>query len=164
MPGISTYTFITHSSCHKTQPVRAIGEGVRTGTNMFVPVDDGAGVAKMWRRWLGCGRIALCFDRMPRHQQPRHQHMIKRGYGVMTEMRSIVARYPERELDIRRLCARESGFRAVCRDYEEAVSALRHWQNVAVAGKVQDYANFLEELEAEILGRLNRSTSRTEQS
>ena len=92
--------------------------------------------------------------------------MIRRGYGVMAEMRSIVARYPERELDIRRLCARESGFRAVCRDYEEAVSALRHWQNVAgdVDGKVLDYANFLAELEAEILGRLNRSTSRTEQS
>ena len=77
----------------------------------------------------------------------------------MKNIRSIVARFPECELDIRRRCARDARFRAICADYEEAATALRYWQKVAKEGdqKVVDYANFLSELEVEILTQLDRS-------
>lgn len=79
----------------------------------------------------------------------------------MEEIRSIVARFPQRELDIRRRCARDPHFRAICADYEEATAALHYWQRVAKDGdrRVAEYAAFLGELEAEILDRLDRSRS-----
>lgn len=79
----------------------------------------------------------------------------------MEEIRSLVARFPQRELDIRRCCARDSHFKAICADYEEAAAALRYWQKAADDGgrKVGDYAAFLGELEAEILDQLDRSRS-----
>jgi len=79
----------------------------------------------------------------------------------MEEIRSIVARFPQRALDIRRRCSRDARFRSVCVDYEEAAAALRHWRQVAKEGdrKVEEYAQFLGELEAEILGQLDRPPS-----
>ena len=81
----------------------------------------------------------------------------------MDRVRTIVARLPQRELEIRRRCQRDPNFRSACEDYEEAASALRHWQKVAqtegttheAGGKAVEYAKFLDELEAEILGWLN---------
>ncbi|MCB1500072.1 MAG: hypothetical protein KDK07_09850 [Bauldia sp.] len=96
------------------------------------------------------------------------------GYGlcaqaqveVMEDFRSILERHPRLELDIRRLRARDASFTAVCRDYEEAMSALRHWRDVAreVDTKIQDYVSFLAELEDEILAQLNRSLPATQRS
>lgn len=79
----------------------------------------------------------------------------------MEEIRSIVARFPQRELEIRRRCARDTRFRSVCVDYEEAAAALRHWQQVSGAEeeKVEEYRSFLGELEAEILAHLERAAS-----
>jgi hypothetical protein len=83
----------------------------------------------------------------------------------MEDIRSIVARFPRRELDIRRRCARDANFRSICSDYEEAATALRHWQKRAKEGakegeqRVEEYTSFLSELEAEILAHLNRSIS-----
>ena len=79
----------------------------------------------------------------------------------MEKIRSIVARFPQRELDIRRRCARDARFRAICADYEEAAAALRYWQRVGKEGdrRVAEYANFLGELEAEILAQLDRPLS-----
>ena len=76
----------------------------------------------------------------------------------MENIRSIVTRFPERELDIRRRCARDAHFRFICTDYEEAATALRYWESVAKEGdrKVEEYANLLSELEVEILGQLDR--------
>lgn len=84
----------------------------------------------------------------------------------MEDVRSIVARFPQRELDIRRCWARDAWFRSVCADYEEAAVALRHWQKVAGEGnrKAEEYANFLGELEAEILAQLDRSASSNRRS
>jgi len=81
---------------------------------------------------------------------------------AMEEIRSIVARFPQRELDIRRRCARDPRFRSICADYEEATTAYRYWQRVAEDGdrRAADYATFLGELEAEILAQLDRSKSR----
>jgi hypothetical protein len=72
--------------------------------------------------------------------------------------RSILARLPQRELEIRRCYARDEHFRSVCGDYEEAMAALRCWERAAEEGhqRIQEYTNFLRELEAEILAYLER--------
>ncbi|MCB1495246.1 MAG: hypothetical protein KDJ86_05640 [Bauldia sp.] len=76
----------------------------------------------------------------------------------MGVVHTIVARYPRRELEIRRLYSRDAPFRSVCEDYDQATSALRYWQSRpdADAAKIEDYRNFLGELETEILTRLDR--------
>jgi hypothetical protein len=85
----------------------------------------------------------------------------------MEDIRSIVTRFPRREFDICRRCTRDPHFRSICADYEETARALSYWEKVAQEGdrkkeayrNVEEYANFLGELEAEILAYLNRSTS-----
>lgn len=79
----------------------------------------------------------------------------------MEMIRSIVARFPQHEFKIRRRCVRDARFRSICADYEEATAALRFWQKAAGDGnrKVTEYANFVGELEAEILEKLNGSKS-----
>jgi hypothetical protein len=79
----------------------------------------------------------------------------------MEELRHIVGRLPQRELDIRRRFARDASFRAICSDYEEAAKARDHWQQAAKRGdltgerKVEDYTDLLVELEQEILSHLS---------
>lgn len=79
----------------------------------------------------------------------------------MEEIRSIVSRYPQRELEIRRLCSRDAGFQSVCRDYDQATSALHFWQQAEPASgpKTEHYRDFLEELETEILAKLDQAIS-----
>jgi hypothetical protein len=80
----------------------------------------------------------------------------------MEEIRSIVARFPRCELEIRRRCARDPHFRSICADHQEAASALRYWQKAAKEEarkkegdrKVDEYTQFLGELESEILAQL----------
>jgi hypothetical protein len=85
----------------------------------------------------------------------------------MEEIRSIVARFPQRELEIRRRCSHDAHFRSVCADYEEAAMALRYWQERAREGaresdqRVSEYASLLGELEAEILSQLDHPPSKT---
>lgn len=83
-----------------------------------------------------------------------------------TEISSIVARFPQRELDIRRRCSRDAHFKSICMDYEEAAAALRHWLKAAGEGdrKVDDYRQFLGELEAEIVAQLDRPTQNARRS
>ncbi|MDE5460347.1 hypothetical protein [Bradyrhizobium sp. CSS354] len=79
----------------------------------------------------------------------------------MEEVRSIVARFPQRELEIRRRFMRDAQFRAVCADHEEAMRALRHWQHAARVGdpdgnrKAAEYEQIVAELEQEALAYLN---------
>ena len=75
----------------------------------------------------------------------------------MDNIWSLVARFPERELDIRRRYARDVHFRAVCADYEEASTALAYWKKIAKEGdrKLAEYSNLLDELEVEILAQLD---------
>jgi hypothetical protein len=83
-------------------------------------------------------------------------HLLQCG-SAMVVIRSIVARFPQRELEIRRRCIRDAHFKSVCEDYEEAAAALQHWQNVVREGgqKVEEYTNFVGELETEILTKLD---------
>lgn len=86
--------------------------------------------------------------------------------GAVEEIRSIIARFPQRELEIRRRCTRDACFRSVCKDYEEAAKALRYWQQAGRDGErmVEEYMNFLGELEEEILDRLDRQVSNVRRS
>jgi hypothetical protein len=69
---------------------------------------------------------------------------------------SFIARWTEREFEIRLLCARDPTFRAILEDYEEAVDAHAHW--AAVAGpsdqRTADFHQIVQELERELLARL----------
>ncbi|WP_436636864.1 hypothetical protein [Microbaculum sp. FT89] len=80
----------------------------------------------------------------------------------MEAIRAIVDRFPRRELDIRRRCASDSRFRAICRDYEEAAAALSNWLYVSSdnSTRIEEYRNFLVELEAEILTQLENCQAR----
>jgi hypothetical protein len=84
----------------------------------------------------------------------------------MEDIRAIISRLPASELQIRRRCARDAIFRAICADYEEASKALRYWEQQAVGGgtgergRVEEYGMLLAELEAEILTHLNPPVSR----
>jgi hypothetical protein len=80
---------------------------------------------------------------------------------AMEEILSIVARFPQREFEIRRRCMDDADFRSICANYEEAAAALRHWQKVAKDGdrRVKDYTDIVGELETEILAQLDRPSS-----
>ncbi len=70
---------------------------------------------------------------------------------------AVVTRFPLRELEIRRQCARDPKFVESCEDYDEALQAVRRWEAAGPAGatQVKDYRRILEELEAEILAILD---------
>jgi len=75
---------------------------------------------------------------------------------MASNIAAVVARFPLRELEIRRRCARDPRFREICEDYGEAVAALRHWEGAGSAGatRAEDYRRILNELEAQILAIL----------
>lgn len=76
---------------------------------------------------------------------------------MASNIAAVVTRFPLRELEIRRRCARDQKFREICEDYGEALQALRQWEGAGPAGitRANDYRQMLEELEAEILGILD---------
>ena len=52
----------------------------------------------------------------------------------MAGVSALVSRFPQHELVIHRLWAREGEFRAVCGEYEAALAALRHWESLVAVG------------------------------
>ena len=84
------------------------------------------------------------------------------GVGDSEESRAKTSRghragFPQRELEIRRLCARDSTFSAICEDYQDAMSALRYWQSPGHTDltKSEDYRQLAADLEAEIRATLD---------
>ena len=71
----------------------------------------------------------------------------------------VVNRFPERELEIHRLSARDPAFKTACEDYSDALAAFRHWQAKGPAGseRAKEYREIVGELEAEILDLLDKS-------
>lgn len=69
------------------------------------------------------------------------------------------------ELEIRRLCIRNPGFRSACEDYDVAAMALRHWQGAgdAFVARTTEYRQMLGNLEHEILRELDGHRSRVAQ-
>ncbi len=67
---------------------------------------------------------------------------------------SIIARFPQRELEIWQRYIRDEQFRNICSDFEEMTAALH--QFFEGDPRIEEYKNFLGELEAEVLTHLDR--------
>jgi hypothetical protein len=69
--------------------------------------------------------------------------------------------FPARELEVRRLYARDENFRGACDDYELAMKALRHWEcgknNTA---RALEYRQLAGEIASEIMARLDAASVR----
>lgn len=79
----------------------------------------------------------------------------------MERLSALLDRFPARELEVRRLCARDEDFRGACEDYELAVKALRHWEcgenNMA---RAFEYRQLAGEIASEIMARLDAASVR----
>ena len=76
---------------------------------------------------------------------------------MASNIAAVVARFPLRELEIRRRCAGDPKFGEICEDYGLALAALRHWEGAGPAGatRAEEYRRIVGELEAEILATLD---------
>lgn len=75
---------------------------------------------------------------------------------VMKSLPFLLVRFPTRELEIRRLFARDEEFRCACDDYETAVKALQHWQHDEEnAVRAAEYCQLADEIADEIVARLD---------
>ena len=73
------------------------------------------------------------------------------------EIEALARRFPQHASKIRRLHARDPDFRSICDDYGLAQRALKHWEAVGQAappGRVEEYREIVQELEAEVLAIL----------
>ena len=77
----------------------------------------------------------------------------------MSKLAAAAGRFPERELEIRRLCARDPEFLSVCEDFAEARAALEHWRGMGAtaAQRAEEYRALVEELAAAVLAALDRA-------
>ena len=76
----------------------------------------------------------------------------------MSKIAAIVHRFPERELEIHRLCIRDEEFLGACEDFADASAALHHWQSkegAIAAGRAGEYRALVEELAAVVLAALD---------
>lgn len=127
----------------------ALPQAWRTGANLFVPSTNMFVPSVKAAPTQPCGQLSA--------KQARAAQL---PTCAVEDIRSIVARLPQRELDIRRRWSRDAQFRCACSDYQEAVRALRYWQHKEAEGggrMVKEYSELLDELEAEILTLLDRS-------
>ena len=67
---------------------------------------------------------------------------------------TLARRFPQYASKIRRLRARDPDFRAICDDYNDARSALKHWEAAGQAERAAEYREILKELEEEVLAIL----------
>lgn len=70
---------------------------------------------------------------------------------------SVVALWPDREFEIRRRCAKDGEFLTIVADHGEAVAAFARWRQAAGPDdpRTREYAGIVDELEREILARLD---------
>jgi hypothetical protein len=74
----------------------------------------------------------------------------------MSRLTASLERFPVREFEIRRICARDAEFRSICEDHEAAVAALRHWARVGGHEvREAEYSRLADEIADEILARLD---------
>ena len=78
----------------------------------------------------------------------------------MARLSVLRERFPARELEVRRLYARDQEFRCACEDYEDAAKALRHWECVEMNPvRAIEYRQIAGEIAAEIAARLDAATA-----
>ena len=80
---------------------------------------------------------------------------LESGAGPVPKLAAAVHRFPERELEIHRLCQKDPDFAAVCEDLTDALAALEHWRVVGAASRVEEYRDLVDELAAEVLAALD---------
>jgi hypothetical protein len=76
----------------------------------------------------------------------------------MTDLDQVLARFPERANEIRRMCLRDSLFRSICEDLVLAYSSLgsaRLKGDSGLSVAARDLRLICEELEAELLAYLD---------
>lgn len=80
----------------------------------------------------------------------------------MANLSDLLEQFPQRELEIQRLFARNPEFRGVCEDYEMAVKALRHWERVERnAVRAAEYRQLMGEIADEITKLLDAASAST---
>jgi hypothetical protein len=112
-------------------------------------------------RW---NRVHLFKSRGRRADKCVATHLSVTARGAVREVDrapSFIARWADREIEIRLLCARDPTFLSILEDYDEAVGALAHWEQAAGPGdqRTTDYREIAEELERELLARLGPQRS-----
>ncbi len=78
--------------------------------------------------------------------------------------RTVVERFPSRELAIRRLVLRNTEFSAVCDDHKACSEALWHWGYQGDKDRADEYRALLKEIEDEISAFLELGPSSTPQT
>ena len=76
---------------------------------------------------------------------------------VQTNLNSIFKRFPGQRETIERLSRGSANFRAICEDYLRCAAARRYWEqsnSEDAAGRGEEYASLLRELEEEIIENL----------
>lgn len=83
----------------------------------------------------------------------------------MIKIEAIVSRLPDHELAIRRLCALDAAFLALCVDFEDGAVALRRWSEAGAtySARAEEYRELLDDLVAEILKDLDTHLMRVSQ-
>ena len=141
------YVTVATLTDKKARPF-ALLQAWRTGANLFVPSINMFVPSVKAAPTQPCGQLGAKQARAAQLQT-----------CAVEDIRSIVARLPQRELDIRRRWSRDAQFRSACKDYAEAARALRYWQHKEAEGggrMVEEYNELVDELEAEILMLLDR--------
>lgn len=108
------------------------------------------------RQVATCSHLTRAGER--RDPRPaREDRAARRGPGPVLKVAAAVGRFPDRELEIHRLCARQLEFRAACEDFADAVAAQERWRNADgdAASRADEYRALVEELETEILAALD---------
>jgi hypothetical protein len=74
----------------------------------------------------------------------------------VSKLAAAASRFPGRELEIYRLCARDPEFLSVCEDLADASAALEHWQALGAraARRADEYRALVGELAAVVLAGL----------
>lgn len=73
---------------------------------------------------------------------------------------ALLTRFPAREFEISRLCARDEDFRSACEDYEDAAQALRLWEvEKHNAVRANEYRQLLREIGDEIVACLDAAST-----
>jgi len=81
--------------------------------------------------------------------------------NVQTNLRIILKRFPGQRETIERLSRESDSFRSICEDYLRCADARQYWEQSSsedAAGRREEYALLLRELEEEILENLEAIT------
>jgi hypothetical protein len=85
----------------------------------------------------------------------RGEARLLREDGMEKGMAAAIRRFPDWNLEIRRLALSDAGFRSLCDDFGDAEEALARWRQAPRedgAVRTTEYATLVGELAAEIAG------------